>query len=184
MVIALLALGCTKEATPTPTSAPVTIIGHGYYAPPTAMPTPTSATHLITKDASQLVLALTDLGEGGWSQDAAPPFVENGAQSTSEVRFRRESWLGEATYTQFILNDVAVFPSVEQAHEAYLIAKPTQVTVEERQVGDEAFFDIWTVASGQRLVFRKANVVVWLWLSFAGDIDSYARIIEAKISYN
>ncbi len=151
---------------------------------------PTAEPALITKDASEIVLRLEDLGsieEGvtqhGWSQTEASPtikMVHEGVESTYGVRFYREEWLGWATHQKSILNEVAVFPSIELAHQAYKENESGLVVdTSDPYIGDESW---WYVGVGQSITFRKGNVLVQIHLTFAADIKSYAMIIEERIS--
>ena len=131
---------------------------------------------LITKDASELVLVIADF-EPGWVQHSAEPATKEGAQSAYHVYFREGIF-----YPPVVQNTVAVYPSIDLAKQVYLGEKPANVSLEYPKIGDECFLDT-SVSVNQRLVFRKGNVVVWLWLQQDpfGDIKSHARIIEGKI---
>ena len=132
---------------------------------------------LVTKDASELVLTIADF-ELGWVQQKAEPITKEGAQSAYYVYF----YEGKSTYPAVVQNKTAVYPSIELAQQVYLNEIPKNVSVENPKIGDECFLDI-SIPVQKRLVFRKSNVVVWLWLQqdMFGDVKPYARIIEQKI---
>jgi len=135
---------------------------------------------LITKDASQMVLVITDF-EAGWVRQSAKPSVKEDAQSAYHVYFYDGSLLPLSP--PVIQNTIAVYASIELAQQVYLDTVPKNVSVENPQVGDECFLDI-SISINKHLVFRKSNVVVWLWLQqdMFGDVKPYARIVENKIS--
>ena len=174
-----------QNHTPTPTyTAPKAT----YTAIPTTAPTPTPlAVQLVTKDASQIALNLEDIenikiDEGitqhGWTMSTEENYVlpHEGAESICGVKFIKDEWLGYATYTKVIYNEVVVFPSVALAHEAYKKAE-ANLTADTTNpgIGDESWY---YVGIGQSITFRKANVLVEVSLSFADDIEPYARICE------
>lgn len=136
---------------------------------------------LITKDASELVLTIADF-EPGWVQQSAKTTTKEGAQSAYHVYFYDGKLLPLSP--PVIQNTTAVYPSIELAQQVYLDAVPKNVSVENPQIGDECFLDI-SIPVQKRLVFRKSNVVVWLWLQQDpfGDVKSYARIIEERIGH-
>ena len=162
-VVALIANSGSHETAPTTQNPPV----------------------FVNKDASQLVLTLADLAnlkEQRWKQTESKPSSVADAQSAYEVHFDKETFVGYGTYQQAIGNEVAVFPTIEVAKAVYTREKNTDWhsdIVEKSDIGDEAF---WVGGIGQRLIFRRANVVVWLALSFGGDIESFAAVIEKKIA--
>lgn len=81
-----------------------------------------------------------------------------------------------------VLNIVAVYASISLAQQAYLDEKPKNVSLVDPEIGDESFLDI-SIPVVKRIVFRKANVVVWLWVfqDPSGDYEPYARKIERKM---
>jgi len=141
------------------------------------MPTPTQ---LISKDASELVLTIADF-KPGWVQLGAEPTTKEGAQTAYDVEFYDGSLLRKTP--PVIQNTIAVYPSIEQAQEVYLSEVPKNVSLENPKIGDESFLDI-SIPISKRLVFRKSNVVVWIWLQqdMFGDVKPYAKIIEKRIS--
>ena len=135
---------------------------------------------LISKDASELVLTITDF-EPGWVQQSAEPTTKEGAQSAYHVYFYNGNLLPLSP--PVIQNTIAVYPSIEQAQQAYLSEVPKNVSLENPKIGDESFLDI-SIGINKRLVFRESNVVVWLWLQqdMFCDVTPYAKIIQKRIS--
>jgi hypothetical protein len=132
---------------------------------------------LVSKDASELVLAIGDF-ESGWVQDSREPSTKEGAHSAYSVYF----YEGGTVYPAVVQNIVAVYPSIELAEQVYIDEVPTNISVETPDIGDECFLDV-SIPVEDYLVFRKSNVVVWLWLQqdMFGDVKSYGRIVEQKI---
>lgn len=137
-------------------------------------PTPTPQT--VTKDASQLVLAISDF-KPGWTQLKSESTTKQGAQSAYHSYFYQGT-----VYPPVVQNMVAVYPSEDSAKQVYLGEKPTNVSLEYPKIGDECFINS-AVDINKLLVFRKSNVVVWIWLQQASfdDIKPYAKIVEGKI---
>jgi hypothetical protein len=135
---------------------------------------------VTTKDASEMVLMIGDF-EAGWVRHSAAPIIKEGAQSAYHVYFYNGSLLPLSP--PVIQNTIAVYPSIEQAQQAYLSEVPKNVSLENPKIGDESFLDI-SIPINKRLVFRKSNVVVWLWLQqdMFGDVKPYAKIIQKRIS--
>jgi len=172
VISAILLAACASPSAPPAPSAPSPI------PTPAPAPTPTSP-QLISKDASELVLTIADF-EPGWVQQSAKPTTKEGAQSAYHGYFYDGSLLPLSP--PVIQNTIAVYPSIEQAQQAYLSEVPKNVSLENPKIGDESFLDI-SIPINQRLVFRKSNVTVWIWLQQApfDDIKPYAKIIERKI---
>jgi len=129
---------------------------------------------------------LADIEEGktqrGWSQEKASSNIQmlhEGVETTYGVEYYRSTFTGFGMYQQYIFNEVAVFPSIELAKQAYgenesrLVADTTNP-----YIGDESWLYIGV---GQSTTFRKGNVLVKIRLTFAGDIKSYAKICENRI---
>jgi len=131
---------------------------------------------LITKDASQFVLAISDF-EPGWTQLKSEPTTKQGAQSAYYSYFFQGTF-----YPPVVQNTVAVYPSIDSAQQVYLNEKPQNVSLEYPKIGDECFINT-AVDINKLLVFRKSNVIVWIRLQQApfDDIKPYAKIIEEKI---
>jgi hypothetical protein len=141
---------------------------------PNAKPSPSP--QLVTKDASQFVLDISDF-EPGWTQLKSEPTTKPNAQSAYYGYFFKGTF-----YPPVIQNTVAVYPTTDLAKQVYLGEKPTNVSLEYPKIGDECFINT-AVDINKLLVFRKSNVIVWIWLQQASynDIKPYAKIIEGKI---
>jgi hypothetical protein len=83
-----------------------------------------------------------------------------------------------------VQNTVVVYREVKLAQDAYNNAKPSGVTLSNPSIGDECFLNN-SVPIDRLLVFRKSNVVVWVWLKQdkTGDIESYAKTVEKKVTF-
>jgi hypothetical protein len=77
---------------------------------------------------------------------------------------------------------VALYYKEAEAHSAFLTATKSEVPTSGLSIGDEAFLETGPVVNGKALTFRKANVVVWIWLNHDGDVESYGRITEERIN--
>jgi hypothetical protein len=155
------------------------ILFHETVRAPTAPPSvePEGEPVVVTKDASEMVLMIGDF-KAGWVRHSAAPTTKEGAQSAYSVYF----YEGGTVYPAVVQNIVAVYPSMELAEQVYIDEVPTNISVETSDIGDECFLDV-SIPVEDYLVFRKSNVVVWLWLQqdMFGDVKSYARIVERKI---
>jgi hypothetical protein len=147
-------------------------------ASPTTVPTskPGLSPQLVTKDASQLVLAISDF-EPGWTQLSSEPTTKQGAQSAYHSYFFKGTF-----YPPVVQNTVAVYPSIDSAKQVYVSEKPQNVSLEYPKIGDECFINT-AVDINKLLVFRKSNVIVRIWLQQApfDDIKPYAKIVEGKV---
>lgn len=149
---------------------------------PTKIPSESHSTEplsqLVTKDASDMVLLIDDF-KPGWVQASAKPANKEGAISAYYVYY----YEGGSFYPAVIQNTVAVYPSIQMAHEIYAGEKPQNISLEDPRIGDESFLDV-SVPVSKRLVFRKANVLVWIWLQqdMFGDVKPYAKTVEKRIS--
>jgi len=132
---------------------------------------------LVTKQAYDMVLTKEDMGSG-WIQGNVFPPSYRGSTSSSSV-----SYFTGAAYAPTVQNTVVVYRDVKQAQDAYASARPSGVTLTDPSIGDECFLNN-SVPIDKLLVFRKSNVMVWLWLKQdkTGDIASYARTVEQKIT--
>jgi hypothetical protein len=137
-----------------------------------------SASNIITKDASQFVLTIDNFPPG-WTRDSAEAATKAGAQSAYESYFYKLSAYLSVSVVQDV---VAVYPSIASAHQVYLGEKPQDVSLEYPKIGDECFLNS-AIPIDQLLVFRKDNVVVWVWLQqdYVDDIKPYAVAIQKKI---
>ena len=154
------------------------IVGVSFSEPESTKTPSESQSQLVSIDASQIVLLIDDF-KPGWVQASAEPANKEGAISAYYVYY----YEGGSFYPAVIQNTVAVYPSIQMAHEIYAGEKPQNVSLEDPRIGDESFLDI-SVPVSKRLVFRKANVVVWIWLQqdMFGDVKPYAKIVEKRIS--
>jgi len=168
-----------QQPAPATTTPPETVVTPSPPTTPSETTEPAPATTLITKEASEMVLTIADF-EPGWVQHDAESTTKEGAQSAYHVYFYDGSML---PYPAVVQNTTAVYPSIELAQQVYLEAVPENVSLENPQIGDESFLDI-SIPVQKLLVFRKTNVVVWLWLQqdMFGDVRPYARIIEKRIN--
>ena len=141
---------------------------------PTSKPSPPP--QLVTTDASQFVLAVSDF-KPGWTQLKSESVTKQGAQSAYYSYFFQGTF-----YPPVVQNTVAIYPSIDSAKQVYLGEKPQNVSLEYPKIGDECFINP-AVDINKLLVFRKSNVVVWIWLQQApfDDIKPYAKIVEDKI---
>ncbi|MBN1690724.1 MAG: hypothetical protein JW901_06860 [Dehalococcoidia bacterium] len=133
---------------------------------------------LITKQAYEMVLTKEDMGSG-WIQGNVFPPSYRGSTSSSSVSF-----FTGAAYAPAVQNTVVVYRDIKVAQDAYTSARPSSATLTNPSIGNECFLNN-SVPIDKLLVFRKSNVVVWLWLKQdkTGDIESYARIVEQKITF-
>jgi hypothetical protein len=127
---------------------------------------------LITRDASELTLTLDDF-EAGWRQGADNNVTKPGAQSAHFVNF-------DNLYTSVVQNQVEVYPTVDLAKEAYTQRVPPNISLAHPSIGEECFLDVSKVLY-ETLVFRDANVVVWIWVVY-DNAEPYAQKVAAKIN--
>ena len=141
--------------------------------PATAKPTD----GLITKQAYQMVLTMEDMGTGWIKSNVSPP-ANSKSLSSSQVAYSQG-----ANFAPTVQNTVVVYRGIEAASNAYDVAKPSGVSLSNPAIGDECFLND-SVAIDRLLVFRKGNVVAWIWLKQykSGDIEGYARTVEKKIA--
>jgi len=137
---------------------------------------PTDGT--ITKQAYLMVLAKEDMGTGWVKGNVSPPANRNSLSSGSV------SYSQGSSFAPTVQNTVIVYRDIEAAGKAYVGAKPSGVSLSNPAIGDECFLND-SVAIDRLLVFRKGNVLVWIWLKQykSGDIEGYARTVEKKISF-
>jgi hypothetical protein len=160
-----------QPAPPDPVSTP---------APPNPNPGVSdsiNAAALISRQASQLTLAIDDMGTGWTRGNAVAPAVQQ-VTSSSHVYYTQGS-----SYAPGVQNSVAVYRSIAVANSAYAKEKEANQVALNPNIGDECLLND-SVPINKLLVFRKNNVVVWLWLKQykEGDIERYARIVEQRIS--
>jgi len=133
---------------------------------------------LVTKQAYDMVLTREDMG-AEWIKGNVSPPPYRGSTSSSTVSYSQGS-----SFAPTLQNTVAVYRDKEAAADVYAAAMPSGVTLTNPSIGEECFLNN-SVAIDRLLVFRKSNVVVWLWLKQykTGDIEGYARTVEQKITY-
>jgi hypothetical protein len=132
---------------------------------------------LVTKQAYEMVLTAEDMGSG-WMRGNVSPQANRKSNSSSTVSYSQGS-----SYAPTVQNTVAVYRDMAAATDAYAAAKPPGAALTYPSIGNECFLNN-SVTIDRLLVFRKGNVVVWLWLKQykTGDIEGYARILEKRIT--
>jgi hypothetical protein len=146
--------------------------------PDSPLPTPAKpADVLIPTQAYQMVLTMQDMGPGWIKGNVSPPANTN-SLSSSQVSYSQGS-----NFAPTVQNTAIVYRSAAAAVKAYAGAKPSGVSLSSPTIGDECFLND-SVGIDRLLVFRKGNVVVWIWLKQykTGDIEGYARTVEKKIA--
>ena len=136
------------------------------------------ATGLITRQAYHMVLTGEDMGTGWVKGNVSPPANSN-SLSSSYVSYSQGS-----NFAPTVQNTVVVYRNIQAAVSAYGGAKPSGVSLSYPGIGDECFLNDF-VAIDRALVFRKGNVVAWIWLKQykSGDIEGYAQTVEKKITF-
>lgn len=181
----------TTPLTPASASPPTSVVQTIPETPMTSTPiqtvTPPPATipnipvpemeNLIRTEACKMVLTLDDMGDGWVKGNAVPPSRGEVISSCSVHYYKGSS------FSPVLQNTVAVYRSIDYASRAFAREETSQTVVTHPGYGDECFMND-SVAINKLLVFRKDNVVVWIWLQNdkKGNIESYARIIEQKIT--
>ncbi len=124
-----------------------------------------------------MALTLADMGQGWVRVSVGPPQILY-TTSVCHVYFSQGG-----SFAPVVQSTVAVFRNVEAASNAYDKEKPTYVDVSTPALGDECFLND-SVPINKYLVFRKSNVVVYLWLQQYkdGDIEHYASVIEQRVT--
>lgn len=138
---------------------------------------PAHQQEIVAIDASQLVLRIEDFG-AGWVRTTAEPSTKESALSVYHVYYHE----GGSLFPAVVQNTVAVYPTIEIAQQVYLEEKPTNVSLIDPALGDESFLDV-SVPMQEHLVFRKSNIVVWVWLQQAvfENIKTYAQTVEKRL---
>ena len=143
----------------------------------------------ITKTPDEMALKVTDLKGDGWKRTESLPVPEHGAEYAYQVAFLRDSSTGSTDDGEMVSCKVALYYKEAEAHSAFLTFRSNYIndTGDEppepsSSLGDESFLDTRPVINGTSLVFRKANVIVWLSVNheYKGDIESLARIVEGR----
>jgi hypothetical protein len=124
-----------------------------------------------------MVLTLDDMGPG-WLRGIAGSAGQAQVYSSSHVQYTKGT-----SFSPVVQNTVAVYRSVAAAQNAYEAERPTTASVSNPGIGDESFLND-SVPIDKKLVFRKDNVVVWVWLQNDKTEDPvhYAQIIEPRIT--
>jgi len=134
---------------------------------------------LITKNASELVLTLEDVGEG-W-------ILKNNYQIDegwyAAIYKSEESWAGGERYG--LTSSVRIFPGIEDARAFYEESKLIDGT-SSVNIGDESimYFEKYLGV----IIFRENNIVVDIsYNDDYGELDKskliyYAKIVEQKIA--
>ncbi len=136
-----------------------------------------STDEMIKKDACTMVLTKDDMGQGWMSISTGPPSILY-TSSKCHVYYSQGG-----SFAPSVQNTVAVFRTLQAASDAYDREKPAYATVSNPAIGDECFLND-SAPLNRELVFRKGNVVVYLWLQQyqTGDIEHYARVVEQRIN--
>lgn len=131
---------------------------------------------LIKKDASVMTLTLDDF-EAGWVRRYANSVVKTGSISAYDVYY----YTGNIA-PKVVENIVAVYPDINLAKQVYSELKPKDIVLKDPNIGDEGYLDV-SKDTVNTLVFRKNNVVAWVYLmqDMFGDVKQYARMVEKKI---
>jgi len=131
---------------------------------------------LVSKQAYEIVLTKQDMGTGWVQVNIAPP-ANRQSTSSSSVSYSQGS-----AFAPTVQNTVSVYRNMESAIDAYTSVKPSGASLLYPDIGDECFLNN-SVAIDRLLIFRKGNVVVWIWLKQykTGDIEAYARTVENKV---
>jgi hypothetical protein len=137
-----------------------------------------SADELIRTQACDMTLTLDDIGQG-WLKGNAVPASKTETLSSCGVHYYKGT-----SFSPVVQNNVAVYRSLDAAGRAYAKEENSQTaSVTHPALGNECFLNT-SVAINQVIVFRKGNVVVWVWLQQdrSGDVERYARIVEQRIT--
>jgi len=165
---------------PEPPSQAVTTPSQEVPVEPGAVIQPTikPADGLVKKQSYQMVLTMEDMGSG-WIKGNVSPASNRDSTSSSLVAYSQGS-----NFAPTVQNSVVVYRSIQAAIKAYAAAKPSGLSLSYPAIGDEGFLNN-SVAIDRLLVFRKGNVVVWVWLKQykTGDIEGYAKIVENKMAF-
>jgi hypothetical protein len=161
---------------PAPAPAPVPIITVTPPAQPVPTVQPPPAENLIRREASTMTLTLDDMGQG-WLKGNSVQASKGEVTSSSSVHYYKGT-----SFSPVVQNTVAVYRSMDAAARAYATEQANQSSVTHPAIGDECFLNN-TVLINKLLVFRKQNVVVWIWLQQdkKGDVEHYANILEPRI---
>lgn len=148
--------------------------------PPPPVRTDTTGTDygaLITKSACSMALTLDDMGQG-WARMGVGSQSLVYATSVCQADYKQGGY-----YAPIVENTVAVYRTVGAASNVWDQEKATSKPRSSATIGDECFINN-SNAVNKQLVFRKNNVVVWIIMKNyqSGDLESFARIVESRIS--
>jgi len=144
----------------------------------------------ITKTPDEMVLKITDLQGAGWERKEMLPVPEHGAEYAYQVRFGRYESANTTSSEETVFCKVALYYNEAEAHSAFITFRSNYIndTGNEPEepslnIGDESFIDTRPVINGTSLLFRKANVNVWLSVNheYQEDIETLAGIVEERI---
>jgi len=123
-----------------------------------------------------MTLTVDDMGMGWTRGNAVAPAIQQ-VNSASHVYYTQGS-----SFAPGMQNTVAVYRSITAANGAYAREKEANLAASNPNIGDECLLND-SVPINKLLVFRKNNILVWVWLKQykEGDIEHYARIVEQKI---
>jgi hypothetical protein len=166
----------TPTPPPAPAPAPVPIITVTPPAQPVPTVQPPAAENLIRRDAGAMTLTLDDMGQG-WLKGNSVQASKGEVISSSSVHYYKGT-----SFSPVVQNTVAVYRSMDAATRAYAAEQANQSSVTHPAIGNECFLNE-TVLINKLLVFRKQNVVVWIWLQQdkKGDVEHYANIVAPRI---
>jgi hypothetical protein len=114
---------------------------------------------LVTKNASEMVLTSNDF-EDGWSLANSEDItaLKAGSQSAHEVTFLPQSFTVAMTG---VVVEVAVYPSIDLARDAYSKVMPVTLSVEHPSICDECTLYLRNYST-EVTFFREKNVVAWV----------------------
>lgn len=143
--------------------------------------TPVEPVVPITKMPQEMVLRITDLEGDRWILMESVPVSEHSAEYAYQVAFSREI-PGDSPAKEMVTCKAALYYKEAEAHSAFITATKSELPTGGLSIGDEAFLETGPSINGKAITFRKANVVVWVWMNYAGDIESLAKVVEERVS--
>lgn len=163
-------------SSPTPSTPPQQVPAESPANPALSLAKP--ADGLITMQAYRMVLTMEDMGTGWIKANVSPPAARD-ALSSSQVAYSQG-----ANFPPTVQNSAVVYRNLQAAVKAYAGARPSGPALSNPAIGDESFLND-SVPTDRLLVFRKGNVVIWVWLKQyqSGDIMGYARTVEKRIGF-
>jgi len=157
----------TPPETPQTPAAPVV----------TEQPPAPSPDIVYKKEACLMALTKEDMGEG-WTRASIGSVTILYTNSTCHVYYTQGG-----SFSPAVQNTVAVYRTIDVAKNAFEKEKPQDVILSYPNIGNECFLND-SAPINKLLVFRKGNVVAWVWLQQdkTGDILKYAKIVDQKIT--